>query len=269
MLRRLSPAGADAGVEEFVQALDLRSGTPRDATRPRVLLNMVCTADGRATVGGRSGGISNAADRALFHGLRAGVDAVLVGAGTARTEGYGPIIRDAATRARREAAGLRGQPLACIASASLLLPPDLPLLADAGSTVLILTASDAELPPAAARVEYVRAARGAELDLSAALAELHARRSVQTLLCEGGPHLNSDLLRAGVVDELFLSLAPKLAGGDDGLRILAGPELEPPVTLQLLSAMESESQLFLRYAVRESAATLASAATTRSRSLAS
>jgi riboflavin biosynthesis pyrimidine reductase len=78
------------------------------------------------------------------------------------------------------------------------------------------------------------------------------------LLCEGGPHLIAQLLAAGLVDELFLSLSPQLVGGDDldgnpahpeALRILAGPELSPPVELELLSALESESHLFLRYRV--------------------
>jgi riboflavin-specific deaminase-like protein len=272
LLRRLSPRGADTGAEEFVQTLALGSSHSQAATRPRVLLNMASTVDGRTTLGGRSGGISNRADRALFHALRASVDAVLVGAGTARTERYGAIIRDAATRERREARGLRAQPLACIVSASVTLPGDLPLLADADSTVVILTASDSELPPASASVEYVRAARGSELDLGLALAELRARHSVETLLCEGGPHLNSALLRAGLVDELFLSFAPKVAGGGEDaapLRIVAGPELEPPIALELLSALESESQLFLRYAVCDSAAARVSAETTRSKSLAS
>ena len=91
------------------------------------------------------------------------------------------------------------------------------------------------------------------LDLPAALAELHDRLGIRTLLCEGGPHLNARLLAAGLVDELFLSLAPKLAGGDatgESLRIVCGPGLDPPVELELLTALESESNLLLRYRVR-------------------
>ena len=92
------------------------------------------------------------------------------------------------------------------------------------------------------------------LDLPAALAELHERFSMGLLLCEGGPHLNAELLAAGLVDEMFLSLAPKLAGGDPasgaGLRILSGAELDPPVELELLGLLESDSHLFLRYGVR-------------------
>src|SRR5436305_4923759 len=76
-----------------------RPGEP--PPRPRVMLNMVSTADGRATLAGRSGPVSGQADRELFHALRASADAVLVGAGTVRTERYGRILRDEELRSRR------------------------------------------------------------------------------------------------------------------------------------------------------------------------
>lgn len=225
---------------------------------------MVATLDGRATLGGRSGPISDAADRALFHGLRAVVDAVMAGAGTVRTERYGPIVRDPDTRRLRVRRGLRAQPLACVVSAGLRFPPDLPLLCDPESEVAFLTPSQASLPerpPArAARVEYVRA-RSADgsLDLPAALGELHDRLHVRTLLCEGGPHLNGELLSAGLVDELFLSLAPLLAGEDPAaerppLRILAGAGFDPALALELRSVLAHDSHLFLRYSASSSSA---------------
>ncbi len=93
--------------------------------------------------------------------------------------------------------------------------------------MVILTPSTASLPGVAAHVDYVRAGSDGRLDLPAALAELRERFAVRTLLCEGGPHLNTQLLLSGLVDELFLSLSPTLAGGDPAatggaLRILAG-----------------------------------------------
>jgi riboflavin biosynthesis pyrimidine reductase len=100
------------------------------AERPRLLLNMVSTADGRATLKGRSGSISGAADRALFHGLQRAVDGVLVGAGTVRTERYGRIIPDAIRRALRLERGLTEEPLACIVSGRLALDGELPLLGE-------------------------------------------------------------------------------------------------------------------------------------------
>ena len=133
----------------------------------------------------------------------------------------------------------------------------MPLLDEPAARVVILTPSAASLPASAAQIEYVRAARDGRLDLAQALAELSERFGVRTLLCEGGPHLNSELLAAGLVDELFLSLSPMLAGGEEStgeaLRILAGAEFESPVELELLEALESGSHLFLRYGVRASA----------------
>jgi riboflavin biosynthesis pyrimidine reductase len=264
---------AEGGAQGERDELSGHDGSGESTRRPRVFLNMACTADGRATVGGRSGSIGNRADRELFRALRTAVDAVLVGAGTVRAERYGGLVRDEARRQLRRERGLAEEPLACIVSASLSLSPDIPLLADPAARVAILTQSLAgEIPrsgvpagelageaagagehsAARASVEYIRAAREGTLDLPAALAELHSRLGVRTLLCEGGPHLNGRLLAAGLVDELFLSLAPKLAGGSDPgatLRIVSGPEFDPPLELELLDALESESQLLLRYRV--------------------
>jgi riboflavin biosynthesis pyrimidine reductase len=178
----------------------------------------------------------------------------MAGAGTVRAERYGRIVRDEATRAARRARGQSADPLACIVSGRVALDCELPLLATPGAPVAIVTASQASLPPCAARVEYVRAERDGLLDLPAALRALRERFGVRSLLCEGGPHLNAHLLGGGLVDELFLSVAPKVAGGDvasgEALRIVSGPALEHAVELKLLAALESDSYLFLRYGVR-------------------
>jgi riboflavin biosynthesis pyrimidine reductase len=275
-------ATSAAQVVERLRLWDPSPPSSPSTQRPRVLLNMVCTADGRATLGGRSGSIGNRADRELFHALRTAVDGVLVGAGTVRAERYRGLVRDEAHRRLRRARGLAEEPLACIVSASLDLAPDIPLLADPAARIAVLTPSSAgELPGRSALagessssaaagdppsstaaagersgegapVEYIRAARDGQLDLPAALAEMHTRLGVRTVLCEGGPHLNGQLLAAGLVDELFLSLAPKLAGGEDpraSLRIVCGPELDPLLELELLDVLESDSQLTLRYRV--------------------
>jgi len=293
-LNRLLPPGAPATAAQIVDALGLAepsSPAPRDRegasgssipsppappvsppppsapARPRVLLNMVSTVDGRATIGGRSGPIGNSADRELFHALRTVVDAVVVGAGTARAEHYGRLVREPAARELRRTRGLAEEPLACIVSGRLALTGDIPLLADRQARVAILTPSDASLAVAdgadvadgkdvadRADIAYVRAKRAdGRLDLPGCLAQLRERFAVRTLMCEGGPHLNGQLLAAGLVDELFLSFAPKLAGGDamgEALRIVTGVDLDPPVELELLSVVENGSHLFLRYAVR-------------------
>lgn len=253
--RRLLPAGESVTARELAEQLDLAARAAADARpRPYVALNMVGTVDGRATFDGRTRAIGDRADRELFHALRACVDGVLVGAGTVRAERYGPMIRDDAVRRRRVERGLGEEPLAAIVSGRLTLAPDTPLLASERARVAILTPSSASLSGAAAKVEYVRAERDGALDLPRALAELSERLGVRTLLCEGGPHLNSELLLGGLVDELLLSLAPQLAGGEDAtgesLRIVAGGQFEAPVELELLDVLESGSRLFLRYGVR-------------------
>jgi riboflavin biosynthesis pyrimidine reductase len=231
-------------------------GTPPD--RPYLILNMICTADGRATVAGRSGPIGGPADRELFHGLRTLVDAVIIGAQTLRAERYNRIVADPIDGTRRLRRGLAQEALACVVSASLALDPELPLLADPRAHVAILTAADGTLPPTAAQVVYVRAARDGVLDLAACMEVLRRRFAVRTMLCEGGPHLAGQLLASGLLDELCLTIAPELVAGDmacgDGdrtgaLSILSGAALDPPVRLDLLSVLEADSHLFLRYRI--------------------
>jgi riboflavin biosynthesis pyrimidine reductase len=251
-LQRLHPAGEDLTPEQLVEQLGLWERPAVPPPRPRVMLNMVATVDGRATVGGRSGPISDLADRTLFHSLRAAADGVLVGAGTVRMERYGRIIREEAQREERVRRGLPPEPLACIVSGRLALGEDIPLLRSPGARVVVLTASAASLPATAAEVDYIRSS-GPQLDLVAALAELTARFGVASLLCEGGPHLARQLLAADLLDELFLSVSPLLAGGEpsggEALRIIAGAELPAPAELELLSVLRSGSMLFLRYGV--------------------
>ena len=248
-LRRLLPEPGTLTAAEALDGLALGERVPAD--RPYLVLNMVATVDGAATIGGHSAPMSNPADRQLFHELRAQVDAVLVGAGTVRTERYRRLVRDAGRRAHRVARGLAADPLAVVISRSLELPVDLPLLADSNSRVAVVTDSDRELAGCAAEVRYLRlASAGRELDLGDALRRLRAEHGVRSLLCEGGPALNASLLPAGLVDELFLSIAPKLAGSAGSLGIVGRAPLAEPIDLDLVWLLESEGHLFTRYVMR-------------------
>jgi riboflavin biosynthesis pyrimidine reductase len=220
--RRLLPDAA-----EELTADEVAAAVPGAATddRPFLLVNMIATADGRATIAGRTGPIANRADYELFHALRTRVDAVMVGAETVRVESYGPM-----------------EPAAVLVSRSVQVPPDVGLLSAPDNRVVVLTPSpDRTLDPCAAQVEYLRD------DLASGVRRLRSELSFRSVLCEGGPHLLGDLLRAGLVDELHLVIAPKAAGGADPKTIVTGAALDPPADLRLLSLHESGGYLFLRY----------------------
>jgi riboflavin-specific deaminase-like protein len=239
---RLLPDPAD-GLTAVDVAADLPGPPPDD--RPFVCLNMIATADGRAAIKGRAGHIANRADYELFHATRARMDGILVGAETIRVESYGRAINSAEARARRQRAGMPPDAPTVVVSRSVSLPADVGLLRAAENTVIVLTpSSDGELPAAAATVRYLR-----EPDIVDGLRRLRREHGLRSLVCEGGPNLNASLLPAGLVDELHLVYAPKLAGGRDPLTILGGPELEPPVELELRSVHESGGYLFTRYGV--------------------
>jgi riboflavin-specific deaminase-like protein len=247
-IRQLFPEQRELTVAEAAQGLRLADLAPPD--RPYVALNMVVTLDGRVTIGGRSGQIGNAADRELFHALRTQVDAVMAGAGTMRTERYGRLVRDPERRERRVAEGLAADPHAIVPTGRLDLPEDLPLLQDPDSTVFVLTQNDGELPPVPARVEYLRGpSHPGGVTLRPLLAELRRDHGVRSILCEGGPALNAALIHEGLVDELFLSLAPKLTGGA-GLGLVDGEPLPDAVEAELVTLFDSGGDLFMRYRLK-------------------
>jgi riboflavin-specific deaminase-like protein len=243
-LHRLLPDRATVTAPEALE--DLKLGERAPADRPYVVANFVASADGRAAFEGRSGALGNRADQELFHALRGQADAVLVGTGTLQAERYGPLVRDPERRAARAAAGLRPVPLAVTASRSLDLPPDIPLFQDPESEVVVYTSTEAEPPGCRARLEVVRL-DPAEMTFTTALRRLRADRGVRSVLCEGGPTVFGALVGERVVDELFLTLSPRLAGGTDPLTILQGPGLPEPLDLELEWVLEAGGALFLRY----------------------
>jgi riboflavin-specific deaminase-like protein len=247
-LRRLLPDPGEIDVEDATAGMRLADLAP--AERPYLVLNMVSTLDGRIAIDGRSGPIGDEADKELFFGLRTQADAVMVGAGTIRTERYGRIIRKPERRERRVAEGLEPDPLAIVVSARLRLPADLPLLQDESSTVVILTASEETLPDTPARVHYLRGPAGIELELRPLLERVRSEFGVRSILCEGGASLNESLMREGLVDELFLSLAPKLAVGPP-LTILQGDPLPEPLVAELRWLLEHDGHLFGRYRLQD------------------
>jgi riboflavin-specific deaminase-like protein len=240
-VRRLTP---DPGPVTVEQQLDsYRPWEQPREDRPYVAMNFAATVDGRATIGGVSGPIGSATDTAMLAGLRTRFDAVMIGAGTMRAERYGRPISSQEKRERRERIGLPHHPLMVIVSGRLDLPWDAPLFTEGGGRVLIFTASEAEPPETATSLRVVR--HEGAVDLREALRHLRQERGVRALLCEGGPRLHGELEAGGLVDELFLTIAPKLAGGK-APRILEG-ELPGVALLELAWLLEEDGELFARY----------------------
>jgi riboflavin-specific deaminase-like protein len=240
----LYPQCRPTSPDELASGLRLGEMAPPD--RPYLVLNMVSSLDGKATIDWRTKGLSTELDRRLFHRLRTQGDAVMAGAGTVRAERYGRIAKSEELRAAREAEGLAVDPLAVIVSARLDLPADLPILNEPEQRVLIATHSDASLPDVAADVVYERTGD----DLPLLMSRLRERHGVRSVVCEGGPTLNVYLFAAGLVDELWLTLNPKVAGGAAALTIVAGKELVEPAELETVSVAEGDGDLFTRWRVK-------------------
>ena len=243
-MRLIHPERRETSPEEFASNMRLAELAPPG--RPYVGLNMVSSLDGKATIEWRTKGLSTELDRRLFHQLRTQVDAVMVGAGTVRSERYGRMTKSQVLREKRIAEGLAPDPLAVIVSGRLDLPADLPILNEQEQRVVIATGSDASLPEMGEQVEYARTGD----DLPKLMAYLHETHGIRSVLCEGGPTLNSYLFAAGLVDELFLTLNPKAVGGAAALTIVAGRELIEPAELALVSLAEGDGDLFTRWRVR-------------------
>jgi riboflavin-specific deaminase-like protein len=239
MMERLRPGDARPP-HEHLAAVEI---TPRE-DRPFVYLNMVASVDGRATIDGRAHALGSETDTLLLTELRTIADAVLIGSGTLRAEGYARLVANGERVARREAAGKAGTPTAVLISRRLDLPWDAGLFQAADQPVLVYTDAEDDPPETAAPVEVVRGA-----DPVAALRDLRAR-GVRALLCEGGPTLNRALLAAGLVDELYVTLSPLLTGNPEAPRIVEGDDLPAPLRLQLQWVLHHDDELYLRYAIR-------------------
>ena len=211
---------------------------------------MVASADGAASLGGLSAGLSSDADRQVFFLLRALADVILVGAGTVRAEGYGPARRSRLWPHLRS--GRTATPPIAVFSARLDLDPESRLFteaaADARTIVITCAAAPQDLRAKLARNADVITAGEAAIDLDAAVHSL-ADRGHRRVLTEGGPHLLARLAAAGLLDELCLTIGPLLARpGPRADRIVTGhPFPAGPRPLTLAHVLEDSGFLLCRY----------------------
>jgi riboflavin biosynthesis pyrimidine reductase len=215
-LERIWPDRAEVTPDELVG-----SSAPPEG-RPWVSGIMVASLDGRATLSGTSRTLGGPQDLQMLLALRRRADALLVGPGTVRAEGYGALPCPAV-----------------LVSRSFDVPWEAGLFAAPGQRVLVYTRTEREAPPVAATVEVLPGC-----ELPAVLADLRAR-GVERLLCEGGPTLNRALLAEGLLDELFLTLSPIVAGEDAPAIIAPGASAQ----LSLRSVATADGDLYLRYSL--------------------
>lgn len=216
-MRRLLPSPAD-GVDPAEAYADPER--VRQGDRPWVLVNMVVSVDGATALDGVSGGLGGAGDRTVFRVLRDLADVILVGAGTMRAERY---------RAPRRT----GQRIGVV-TRSAALDWDSGLFASGAG--FVVTTEDAPPVP----VPAIRAGVGS-VDLAGALRQL----DTAVLLCEGGPSLNGELARLGLVDEWCTTVAPLLVGGAS--RRASVGDVAAPVGLRLVHLLEHDGELYCRY----------------------
>jgi riboflavin biosynthesis pyrimidine reductase len=202
-------------------------------------LNFVTTLDGSIQgPDGRSGSINNETDSLVFALQRALADVILAGAGTARAEGYRPASTRPTLVPFRTAAGLSGDPPIAVVTASGHVGDA--LLSDPSSIVLTTTSGARVLEGRAAQV--VDCGRDA-VDMTVAVESLAALGHAR-ITCEGGGTLAGALARAGLVDELCLTWAPFLRGGDPQ-RLLGEHPLESMLSLHAVSLLMDESGYLL------------------------
>ncbi|WP_067801607.1 dihydrofolate reductase family protein [Actinomadura formosensis] len=231
-MRRLLPEPA-AGVDPYEVYGD----------RPGLRLGMVMSVDGSVTdAEGWTDGLGGDADFRVFRTLRALADAILVGAGTVRTGRLGPA------RLRPDLRARRGGPPApiVVVSRSADLDWTLPLFTEAETPTIVVTCQNGR-KNVPAHIQVVAEGED-DIDLPAAIDTLRGGLGREHLLCEGGPTLAAALIRASLVDELCLNLAPTLLGGAHHTRLLDGLDTEVPLDPTALYI--DEGVLFVRYRLR-------------------
>lgn len=224
---------------------------------PWLRANMVTSLDGAAALAGRSGGLSGAADQQVFAMLRALADVIVVGAGTARVEGYRPVRpRQEGVRWAWLREGRAPSPPIAVVTRGLDLDPASPLLAASPAHARTIVITTEAAPPgrraaaAAAGADIIVAGRES-VDIGAAIGTL-AGRGHRHILTEGGPYLLNQIIEAGLLDELCLTISPLLTG-PGASRIVTGPGLPPPLggasahELRLAHVLAEDGHLLCRY----------------------
>ena len=219
---------------------------PDTTERPYVRAMMVGTLDGAAAGDdGLSGSVSGSADRAVFVAVRRFADAILVGGGTMKAEGYGPLRARPEDADVRRTAGQAPAPVLCVVSGSLDLPLEPGGFTDSDVTPVVFTtesADPARVADVRERAEVVQLP-GERVDAAMVLDQLHAR-GLGRVVCEGGPALLGQVTDAGLLDEADITVSPMLVGTE---RTPDTPMLGDPRRFRLEHVLTADDFLMLRY----------------------
>jgi riboflavin biosynthesis pyrimidine reductase len=211
---------------------------------PWVMVNMATSIDGAIEIGGVSGSIGGEGDATLFRALRAIADVIVVGGGTARAENYGPPKLDEGAQAARKARGQAALPTLAVISASLGFDPA-DRLFEAGHRPILLTKSSSPSQRLRA-LEPIADIERFDEDVTPAKAVASLdNRGYKVVLVEGGPALNAQFVDADLIDELCLTIAPKLTAGSS--RRLTWGDSDAVRAMRLDRIFADDGELYLRY----------------------
>ena len=223
----------------------------KNSKLPFVFVNMAMTADGKIATANRAvHSFGSARDLAHLYGLRATADAVMCGARTVEISQSILGTGGEKFRKQRLKRGLAEYNLRVIVSGSGSINPSAEIFKKRFSPIIVLTtkrASAKKLAQLRQLADAVKICGEREINFPAALRWLRAQWNVTRLLCEGGGELNDALFRAGLVDEINLTVCPKIFGGRAAPTIADGrgfQRLKDAEGFQIQSIRRLEGELF-------------------------
>ena len=253
-------APADEGSHHSMAELTKPDYTALDlpappADRPYTLVNMVMSADGKVVIEGNERGLGSPTDQRLMRELRSNADVVVNGANTLRLSGASPRVRDDDLLALRAARGQSTNAIAAVLSASGDLPLERVFFTanDFDAVVYVIESTPAAQCEAISATGRQLVVLGGD-PVPEMLWHMRHELAAEVLLVEGGPSMNGELFRLGLVDEFFLTLGPVVVSGDVTLSAVSSaftPTIDTVSRLELASAVRNPetSELYLRYRV--------------------
>ena len=222
--------------------------------RPYTAINMVMSADGHTTVEGSERGLGSETDQRLMRELRVHFDVVLNGAGTFRASGTSARLNRPELEQWRIERGLPRSPIAAVLTRSGDLPPERRFFTDRSFDAVVYLSSaapkNARKRLAALGRPVIEVPQGEEIE--AAFQHMREHLGARRVLVEGGATLNGAIIQAGLADEFFFTLAPKIVGGPDQTPAVQWPAPASRSALQQLDLVQAHTdpqtnELFLRY----------------------